>query len=75
MNLIVRKPTDDEQRYGKIVTSDYMISAVTIHSSILKTLGWVSKVYRAKKSTIIPSNKTEITKAQSPPESSSERIL
>lgn len=63
MNLIVRKPTDDEQRYGKIVTSDYMISAVTIHSSVLKTLGWVSKVYRAKKSTIVPSNKAEITKA------------
>lgn len=63
MNLIVRKPTDDEQRYGKIVTSDYMISAVTIHSSVLKTLGWVSKIYRSKKSTIIPSNKAEITKA------------
>lgn len=65
MNLIVRKPTDDEQRHGKIVTSDYMISAVTIHSSVLKTLGWVEKVYRAKNCTIIPSNKAEISKALS----------
>ena len=62
--VIIRKPTDDEQRLGKIVTSDYMISAVTIHSSILKTLGWVEKVYRAKKATIKRSNKNQIAKAK-----------
>ena len=61
-NLIIRKPTDDEQRFGKIVTSDYLISAVTIHSSVLKTLGWLSKVYRSKKTTIVKSNKAEINK-------------
>lgn len=62
--VIIRKPTDDEQRLGKIVTSDYMISAVTIHSSVLKTLGWVEKVYRAKKATITRSNKNQISKAK-----------
>lgn len=28
--VIIRKPTDDEQRTAKIVTSDYAISSLTI---------------------------------------------
>ena len=42
--VIIRRPTDDEQRNAKIVTSDYAISGITIHSSVLKTLGWIDKV-------------------------------
>lgn len=58
--VIIRKPTDDEQRAAKIVTSDYAISSITIHSSILKTLGLVDKVYRSKEAIIKYSNKKEI---------------
>lgn len=61
----VRKPTNNEQRLGKIVTSDYGISAVTIHSSVLKTLGWIDKVYRRKEVIVTHSNKNDIKKAQS----------
>ena len=58
--VIIRKPTDDEQRVAKIITSDYAISSITIHSSILKTLGLVDKVYRSKEAIIKYSNKKEI---------------
>ena len=58
--VIIRKPTDNEQRAAKIVTSDYAISCITIHSSILKTLGLVDKVYRSKEAIIKYSNKKEI---------------
>ena len=58
--VLIRKPTDDEQRAGKIVTSDYLVSAVTIHSSVLKTLGWIDKVYRSKTATSTYSNVREI---------------
>lgn len=58
--VLIRKPTDDEQRAGKIVTSDYLVSAVTIHSSVLKTLGWIDKVYRSKTATATYSNVREI---------------
>lgn len=58
--VLIRKPSDDEQREGKIVTSDYLVSAVTIHSSVLYTLGWVNKVYRSKEATAIYSNKREV---------------
>ena len=60
--VIIRKPTDDEQRVAKIVTSDYHISALTIHSSILSSLGFVDKVYRAKETIVKPSNKKSLTK-------------
>lgn len=67
--VIIRKPTDEEQREAKIVTSDYAISAVTIHSSVLYHLGLLDKVYRSKETTISPSNKkavkTLITKLNS----------
>ena len=55
--VIIRKPTDDEQREAKIITSDYAISSITIHSSILKTLGLVDKVYRSKECIVKYSNK------------------
>ena len=58
--VIIRKPTDDEQRVAKIITSDYAISSITIHSSILKMLGLVDKVYRSKEAIIKYSNKKEI---------------
>ena len=58
--VIIRKPTDDQQRAAKIVTSDYAISSITIHSSILKTLGLVDKVYRSKECIVKYSNKKEI---------------
>lgn len=58
--VIIRRPTDDEQRNAKIVTSDYAISGITIHSSVLKTLGWIDKVYRSKQCTLVYSNKKEI---------------
>ena len=58
--VIIRKPTDEEQRNAKISTSDYAISCVTIHSSILKTLGLVDKVYRSKECIVKYSNKKEI---------------
>ena len=61
-NVIIRKPTDDEQRNGKIITSDYLISALTIHSSVLETLGFCDKVYRSKQSIVKSSNKKEITR-------------
>lgn len=61
-NVIIRKPTDDEQRNAKILTSDYLISALTIHSSILETLGFCDKVYRSKQSIVKASNKKLITK-------------
>ena len=54
--VIIRKPTDDEQRNGKIATSDYAISSITIQSSVMKTLGWVDKVYRSKQTNIVYSN-------------------
>lgn len=62
--VIIRKPTDDEQRVAKIVTSDYAISAITIHSSILKKLGLVDRVYRSKEAIIKYSNKKEIANAK-----------
>jgi hypothetical protein len=62
--VIIRKPTDEEQRCAKIVTSDYAISCVTIHSSILNLLGLVDKVYRSKECVIKYSNKREITSAK-----------
>jgi hypothetical protein len=62
--VIIRKPTDEEQRTAKIVTSDYAISCVTIHSSILNLLGLVDKVYRSKECVIKYSNKREITSAK-----------
>ena len=62
--VIIRKPTDEEQRCAKIVTSDYAISCVTIHSSILKLLGLVDKVYRSKECVIKYSNKREIASAK-----------
>lgn len=61
-NVIIRKPTDDEQRNGKIITSDYLISALTIHSSVLKTLGFIDKVYRSKQAIVVPSNKKLLMK-------------
>lgn len=61
-NVIIRKPTDDEQRNAKILTSDYLISALTIHSSVLETLGFCDKVYRSKQSIVKASNKKLITK-------------
>lgn len=61
-NVIIRKPTDDEQRNAKILTSDYLISALTIHSSVLETLGFCDKVYRSKQSIVKSSNKKLITK-------------
>lgn len=60
--VIIRKPTQDEQREAKIVTSDYLIGAVTIHSSVLHTLGWIDRVYRSKKSISVYSNKGEISR-------------
>lgn len=54
--VIIRKPTDDEQRNGKIATSDYAISSITIQSSVMKTLGWIDKVYRSKQTNIVYSN-------------------
>lgn len=62
--VIIRKPTDEEQRTAKIVTSDYAISCVTIHSSILNLLGLVDKVYRSKECVIKYSNKRQITSAK-----------
>lgn len=62
--VIIRKPLDEEQRCAKIVTSDYAISCVTIHSSILNLLGLVDKVYRSKECVIKYSNKREITSAK-----------
>lgn len=58
--IIIRKPTDNEQRAALIKTSDYAISCVTIHSSILNTLGLIDKVYRSKQTIIEYSNKKEI---------------
>jgi hypothetical protein len=58
--VIIRKPTDDEQRMAKIATSDYLISALTIHSSVLNTLGFIDKVYRSKQTIVNHSNKNEI---------------
>ena len=58
--VIIRKPTDEEQRIAKIITSDYAISCVTIHSSILNDLGLLDKVYRSKETIIKYSNKKEI---------------
>lgn len=58
--VVIRKPTEDEQRMGKIVTSDYLISALTIHTSILSKLGFVNKIYRSKQVIIIPSNKKKV---------------
>lgn len=55
--VFIRKPSDDQQRLGKIVTSDYAISCVTIHSSVLHTLGFIDKVYRSKKSSVSYSNR------------------
>lgn len=62
--VIIRKPTDEEQRTAKIVTSDYAISCVTIHSSILNLLGLVDKVYRSKECIVKYSNKREIASAK-----------
>ena len=62
--VIIRKPTDEEQRCAKIVTSDYAISCVTIHSSILNLLGLVDKVYRSKECIVKYSNKREIASAK-----------
>lgn len=62
--VIIRKPTDDEQRTAKIVTSDYAISSLTIQTSILSLLGLVDKVYRSKETIIKYSNKKEIKSAK-----------
>ena len=62
--VIIRKPTDNEQIEGKIVTSDYAISCVTIHSSVLHTLDLIDKVYRSKQTTISPSNVKEIERVK-----------
>ena len=62
--VIIRKPTDDEQRTAKIVTSDYAISSLTIQTSILSLLGLVDKIYRSKETIIKYSNKKEIKSAK-----------
>ena len=58
--VVIRKPTEAEQRMGKIVTSDFLISALTIHTSILSKLGFIDKIYRSKQVIIIPSNKKKV---------------
>lgn len=60
--VIIRKPTESEQRRANIITSDYLISALTIHSSVLYKLGFVDKIYRSKNTNIICSNKKKVKK-------------
>ena len=60
--LIIRKPSDDEQRAGKIQTSDYQISSLTIQTKILSTLELIDRVYRTKNTTVEASNGNKIKK-------------
>lgn len=72
--VIIRKPTDDEQRNANIVTSDYLISALTIHSSILTSLGFVDKIYRSKETNVICSNIKKIAQLRSAIEKINKKI-
>ena len=58
--VVIRKPTENEQRMGMIVTSDYLISALTIHTSILSKLGFIDKIYRSKQVVVVPSNRAKV---------------
>lgn len=60
--LMIRRPSDDEQRAGKIQTSDYQISSLTIQTKILSTLDLIDRVYRTKNTTIEASNGNKIKK-------------
>lgn len=60
--LIIRRPSDDEQRAGKIQTSDYQISSLTIQTKILSTLELIDRVYRTKNTTVEASNGNKIRK-------------
>ena len=64
-DLMIRRPSDDEQRLAKIVTSDYQISSVTIQSSILSSLDMVDRTYRSKTATISLSTSNKIKKYKS----------
>ena len=64
-DIMIRRPSDDEQREAKVKTSDYQISSLTIQSSILFSLDMVDKVYRSKSTTISLSTSNKIKKYKS----------
>lgn len=57
--LILRKPNKEEQLKARIDTSDFQISGLTIQSSILHALGFCSKIYRSKTTTLQHSTKRQ----------------
>ena len=64
-DVMIRRPSDDEQRTANVKTSDYQISSITIQSSILHALGLLDKVYRSKSSTVSLSTSNRIKKYRS----------
>ena len=64
-DIMIRRPSDDEQRMAKIVTSDYQISSITIQSSILFSLDMLDRVYRSKNATVSMSTSNKIKKYKS----------
>lgn len=64
-DIMIRRPSDDEQRFANVKTSDYQISSITIQSSILHALGLLDKVYRSKSSTVSLSTSNKIKKYRS----------
>ena len=61
-DIMIRRPSDDEQRAGKIQTSDYQISSLTIQTKIMSCLELIDRVYRTKLTTIEKSNSNKIKK-------------
>lgn len=58
--LVLRKPSNEEQFNANIDTSDFQISGLTIQSKILNVMGLCSKVYRSKYTTVQYSTKKAI---------------
>lgn len=61
-DIMIRRPSDDEQRLGKIQTSDFQISSLTIQTRIMSWLNLIDRVYRTKTTTIKKSNSNKIKK-------------
>lgn len=64
-DIMIRRPSDDEQRAGKIQTSDYQISSLTIQTKIMSCLELIDRVYRTKITTIEKSKANKIKKYKS----------
>lgn len=60
--VIIRRPSEKEQRAAEIKTSDYQISGLNIQSSILVDMELSSKVYRSKTTLVKQNTKKQVSK-------------